>query len=71
MPNARLHEVPSEPDRLYRLSELKPLTGMSRSKTYALMAAGSFPKPVRVGRTLVWASTDIAQWQKSLRSSAK
>lgn len=59
----------TEPDRLYRLAELRPLTGMSRSKTYALMAAGSFPKPMRVGRTLVWTGTALRQWQQSLEEA--
>ncbi|WP_232222319.1 helix-turn-helix transcriptional regulator [Thioalkalivibrio paradoxus] len=39
-------------------------TGISHKATiYAAMAAGTFPRPVRIGsRAVAWRSSDIAAW---------
>lgn len=40
-------------------------TGLPPSTLYAKMAAGEFPKPVKLGKRAVgWISTDIEDWKR-------
>ncbi|NRP60256.1 AlpA family transcriptional regulator [Marinobacterium sp. xm-d-564] len=49
--------------RLIRLSEVKHLTGLSRSKIYADMSEGTFPKSIKLGeRSVAWNLADIEEW---------
>lgn len=44
-------------------------TGLSRSTIYAMMAAGSFPKPIPLGlRAVGWAESEIAAWLESRKA---
>jgi prophage regulatory protein len=46
-----------------RRGEVEARVGFRRSFLYALIAAGQFPRPVRIGRRAVaWVSEDIDQW---------
>ena len=36
--------------------------GISRSYAYALIAAGKFPRPVRIGNASRWPSSEIDAW---------
>ena len=50
---------------LLDLQQVKCLLQMSRSWIYATMAAGDFPKPVRIGRRAVrWVAEEIRAWVK-------
>jgi prophage regulatory protein len=50
-------------DRIYRRPQVEALVGLSRSTLYAMMAEGTFPKPVRLGRRAVgWRASDVAEW---------
>ena len=41
--------------RLLTLREVCEMTGLSRSSIYAMMAAGQFPQPIRIGaRAIRW-----------------
>ena len=54
-------------DRLLRRQEVQHLTGLSKSTLYERIAAGRFPKSVRVSsRAVRWRASDIAAWQKGL-----
>ncbi|RMD91188.1 MAG: AlpA family phage regulatory protein [Alphaproteobacteria bacterium] len=54
-------------ERLLRRAEVEDLTGLSKSGLYELIAAGRFPRPVRVGIQAVrWRASEIAAWQKAL-----
>ena len=56
---------PPEP-LLLDLPQVKCLLQMSRSWIYAAMAAGDFPKPVRIGRRAVrWVAEEICAWVKN------
>lgn len=49
--------------QLLRLREVLELVGISRSKLYAMVAAGEFPGPVLVGRRAVaWRARDVIAW---------
>ena len=48
---------------MMRRPQVERLTTLSRSSIYAYMAAGQFPRPVRIGRRAVaWRLADIEQW---------
>ncbi len=47
----------------YRLSELKPLIGVSGSTIWLWIKQGQFPKPVKLSQnTTAWHSDDIKRW---------
>jgi prophage regulatory protein len=40
--------------------------GKGRSQTYADMAAGKFPKPIKLGgRAVGWLKSELEDWQKA------
>ena len=50
-------------ERIYRRPDVEQLVGLSRSTLYAMMADGSFPKPVRLGKRAVgWRERDLRDW---------
>lgn len=49
--------------KFHRLPELLGIIGISRSKLYADIKAGTFPPPVNLGgRAVGWLSTEIDAW---------
>ncbi len=49
--------------RFLRLPEVQQRTGLKRSTIYIKLAAGTFPKPVKLGeRGIGWVSKEIDQW---------
>ena len=55
-----------EYDRLLPLKEVMHATGVSRSSIYAWIAAGRFPKPVKIGtRRTGWKASAIREWLAS------
>jgi prophage regulatory protein len=66
------HSVPvvpfgNAPPLLFaRLPTVLAATGLGRSTVYRLIAAGSFPAPVRLGpRAVGWRWSDLDQWTRS------
>ena len=52
--------------RMLRLPAVLQRTGQSRSALYALMAAGRFPRPLRIGaRAVAWLEHEVEAWIKS------
>ena len=52
---------------LLRLREVLENTRLCKSQLYRLMAAGEFPKPVRVGpRTVRWTTESLLSWIENL-----
>jgi prophage regulatory protein len=49
----------SEMRRLLRLRQVLALVPVSRSTFYARVKAGSYPRPVKLGRISCWRSEDI------------
>ncbi len=48
---------------LLRLPEVISRTGRSRSRIYADVRTGGFPKPVNIGpRAVAWLETEIDEW---------
>ena len=58
--------------RYIRRPEVEARTGLSRSTIYAMMAAGAFPAPVKLGlRAVGWSEAEIAAWLNNRKSSRK
>lgn len=56
--------------RILRRPEVESFTGLSRSTIYAMIADGSFPKPVRLGKRAVgWPETAISEWIDDRRTA--
>ncbi|AOX99920.1 AlpA family transcriptional regulator [Jeongeupia sp. USM3] len=50
-------------DFLLRLQALRQQVGLSRSSIYAAIAAGTFPKPVRLGgNSVAWLQSEVSAW---------
>lgn len=50
---------------LIRLPETLAKTGLSRTRLYEAVAAGTFPKPVKLGpnaRAVAWPAEEIDAW---------
>ncbi|HQU48367.1 MAG TPA: AlpA family phage regulatory protein [Casimicrobiaceae bacterium] len=55
--------VAGEPARLLRRRQVEALIGRGRSSIYEMIAAGEFPKPIRVGRRAVrWLAHEVDGW---------
>ena len=49
--------------KILRLSQVKEITGLSRSTIYLRMSEGSFPKKIDLGaRAIGWLSSEKNQW---------
>ena len=49
--------------KLLRLEEVRALTRRSRTRIYADMAEGRFPRPIRIGvRAVAWRERDLEAW---------
>lgn len=58
--------------KFMRRPEVQATTGLSRSSIYALMAKGSFPRPVRLSaRSVGWIHGEIQQWLKNKVSATR
>ena len=56
-------KVPRPDVVLLRASEVMELAGISRSGLYRAIAAGTFPRPVKLGvRRVVWRLSDVQRW---------
>ena len=50
-------------DRLLRRPEVEALTGLARATIYQKMAAGHFPRPVKIDtRAVAWPLSVIEKW---------
>jgi prophage regulatory protein len=46
-----------------RRPAVETATGLSRSSLYAMMDAGDFPRPIRIGkRAVAWPQSSIETW---------
>ncbi len=47
-----------------RRPQVEQKTGLSRSSIYALVKAGTFPAPIRLGsKSVAWVEQDVERWQ--------
>lgn len=57
-------------DRLLGLAELRTIVCLSKSMLYAEIAAGRFPRPVKVGRSAFWRLSEVEVWIQGLRPAS-
>jgi prophage regulatory protein len=49
--------------QVYRLKEVRALIGLSTASIYRMVAAGTFPKPIRIGaKAIAWREADLEAW---------
>ena len=49
--------------QMIRLPEVKRLVAVSRSTIYAMVKAGTFPSPKKLGvRAVAWDKDEVSQW---------
>lgn len=54
---------------IYRRKQLEGMLSISRSTIYAMMEAGTFPKPIRIGKRAVgWPDDLIQRWLDDRRN---
>lgn len=51
-----------QPSRLLRIEDVVALTGVSKSRVYALIKVGEFPAPVKEGASSLWPSREVQRW---------
>lgn len=52
-------------DRLIPLAEAQTVIGVSRSQIYRLIDDGGLPKPVKVGRRILFSEQELQGWVRS------
>lgn len=62
------------PWRLMRVKEVEAVLGRSRATLYRLVAAGDFPKPVKLGHgrsgAIAWREDEILEWIEARQEHA-
>jgi prophage regulatory protein len=54
------------PTLFLRLPTVMKLTGLGRSTIYRMVAANTFPSPVRIAsRAIAWRRADLERWSES------
>lgn len=53
---------------IYRLPKVMELTGMTRSSIYLGISNGTFPKPIKLGKTrsIGWPESLLIQWKEEI-----
>ncbi|MBY6048316.1 helix-turn-helix transcriptional regulator [Vannielia litorea] len=60
-------------DRLLTRRDVSSMVGFAQSTIYKKMAAGEFPRPIKVKSAARWSERDVAAWieeQKALSEQA-
>jgi prophage regulatory protein len=58
--------------RLFRLNQVKEITGLSRSSLYQMMDKGLFPRSISIGpRAIAWTDASIQDWIESRINASK
>ncbi|MFM0205698.1 AlpA family phage regulatory protein [Paraburkholderia fungorum] len=61
--NDRTTNTPPGVQTILRLRDVSRMTGLSRSTIYAAMAAGHFPRQIRLTERCVgWSDSEISDW---------
>ena len=54
-------------DKFLKISDITRDCRLSKSFIYAAIAAGTFPRPAKIGRSSRWRLSDINRWMESQR----
>lgn len=62
-PAVALAALPDDPaPKLLKLPQVCRRVGLSRTTIYQLVAAGTFPKPIKIRSTSLWATRQVDAW---------
>lgn len=65
------NSIHSAGDRIFRLPDVLALVGLSKPSIYRQMAAGTFPKAIKLGdRAVGWRASTIQDWMDSREVAA-
>lgn len=56
-------------EKLLTLKEVVDLVSFKRSTIYKFISQGSFPKPLKIGRSSRWKLSDIKEWMEKFSSA--
>jgi prophage regulatory protein len=65
MPTTLCTTAITDDTRFLRLPEVMARVGLSRPTIYKAIAAGRFPKYIKVGSASVWNSREIEAWMRA------
>lgn len=58
--------------KILRRPEVEATIGLGRSSIYAMMDAGTFPRPIRLGQRAVgWIESEIQAWLRDRISASR
>lgn len=60
---AGLQKMEIEFDQFLRRRHVESITGFKKTWLYIAMAKHEFPKPIKIGASVVWRASDVARWQ--------
>jgi len=52
----------SQEDKILRLPQVMARVGLKKSAIYKMIAAGTFPKQIKLGAASGWLESDIQKW---------
>lgn len=56
-------QMTTQQRRIYRLPQVRQVTGFGRSHIYQMVRDGKFPKPHKIGiRAVGWDSVEVDRW---------
>lgn len=59
-------ERPRAGERLIRVREVLEKVGLGKTTVYALIKAGEFPQPRKVGHASLWVESEIEGWVRNV-----
>lgn len=63
MQTSESNTQPATPSpRLWRMPDIKSATRICKSKIYSMIADGSFPPPVKIGRATAFVRGEVEAW---------
>ena len=55
-----------DPNTLLRLRDVIARTAIGRTRIYEMMGRGEFPRPIKIGFSSRWKSSEIDRWIEAL-----
>lgn len=57
------YKMEIEMDQFLRRRTVEKIIGFGKSWMYLAIAKKEFPKPLRIGASVVWRASDVVKWQ--------
>jgi len=56
-------------DKLLPIEAVMEAIGVKRTKLYAMVARGEFPRPIKIGALSRWPHSDLVQYQEGQKAA--